>query len=87
MEAEIRIEDASDVPMAAVISLYEANNWSAAKKPVELCKALANSDSLFLAWHGERLAGLGNAISDGYLVVYFHTCSSTPNINGVVLAR
>ena len=67
----IRIEESTCVPHAEVIALYEANEWSAAKKPVELCKALANSDSLVLAWDGNELVGLGNAISDGHLVVYF----------------
>ena len=34
-------------------------------------KALLNSHSLVTAWNGTTLVGLGNAISDGYLVVYY----------------
>jgi len=41
------------------------------KKPTELYKALLNSHSLITAWDGNSLVGLGNAISDGYLVVYY----------------
>ena len=29
-----------------------------------------NSDTLVTAWENKKLVGLGNAISDGYLVVY-----------------
>ena len=51
--------------------LYKANGWSAARKPKQLAKALASSHSLVSAWDGNRLIGLGNAISDGHLVVYY----------------
>lgn len=54
-----------------VIGLYQANGWSSAEKPRELMAALRNSHSLVTARSHEKLIGLGNAISDGYLVVYF----------------
>ena len=54
-----------------IVSLYRANEWSAADKPDELQRALLNSHSLVFAWHEETLVGLGNAISDGFLVVYY----------------
>lgn len=54
-----------------VLTLYQANKWSAADKPELLVKALLNSHSLVTAWDGPKLVGLGNAISDGYLVVYY----------------
>lgn len=54
-----------------VQTLYQANKWSAADKPELLVKALLNSHSLVTAWDGPKLVGLGNAISDGYLVVYY----------------
>lgn len=60
-----------NIPIAQVITLYKANNWSAANKPKQLYKALLNSDSLITAWNNETLIGLGNAISDGHLMVYF----------------
>lgn len=53
-----------------ILKLYQANKWSAAEKPELLMKALLNSHSLVTAWDGATLVGLGNAISDGYLVVY-----------------
>ncbi|MDR0775217.1 MAG: GNAT family N-acetyltransferase [Azonexus sp.] len=53
-----------------VVELYTANGWSAANKPVELMLALRNSHSRATARIDDRLVGLANAISDGYLVVY-----------------
>ena len=54
-----------------VVNLYKANKWSAVDKPERLYKGLLNSHSLITAWDNDQLIGLGNAISDGYLMVYF----------------
>ena len=51
--------------------LYRANQWSSAKKPEALHQAMLNSDAVVSAWDGDRLVGVGNAISDGALVVYY----------------
>ncbi len=68
---EIIISDTRELTLEDVLPLYEANEWSAAGKPAELLNGLRNSHSLFTAWEGDTLVGLGNAISDGYLVVYY----------------
>ncbi len=65
-----------------VIELYEQNKWSSAHKPSELYKALQNSHSVITAWNGEQLIGLGNAISDGYLVVYYPHLLVLPQYQG-----
>ena len=54
-----------------VVALYQANAWSSAQKPNELLAALRGSHSLVTARLNGKLVGIGNAISDGYLVVYF----------------
>ena len=69
--ADIRYSDTRELPVDPVLALYRANGWSAAGKPDELMKGLANSHALHTAWDGDRLVGLGNAISDGHLVVYY----------------
>ena len=56
---------------AEVLALYRANDWSSADKPDQLMAALANSHALVCARIDGRLVGLGNAISDGHLVVYY----------------
>ena len=61
--------------MESVVALYKALDWSAAEKPVLLHRALVGSHSLATAWDGPQLIGLGNAITDGFLVVYYpHLC-------------
>lgn len=61
-----------------VIELYRAVSWSSADKPVALYSGLLASHSLVTAWDAARLVGLGNAISDGHLVVYYpHPARST----------
>ncbi|MVZ64222.1 GNAT family N-acetyltransferase [Sphingobacterium sp. DK4209] len=67
----IYLSDRRDIKIEAIIELYRANEWSSANKPEELYKALMNSHSLISAWDADQLVGLGNAISDGYLVVYY----------------
>jgi GNAT superfamily N-acetyltransferase len=58
-------------PKDQVLNLYRANHWSSAEKPDALMAGLAGSHSLVSAWAGETLVGLGNALSDGHLVVYY----------------
>lgn len=69
MNASISLTDS--IERAEVVELYGANAWSSAKKPEQLLAALRNSHSLITARMDGRLVGLGNAISDGFLVVYF----------------
>ena len=68
---DITISESRDIAQAAIIALYKANKWSSAEKPNKLYQALLHSHTLVTAWDGDQLVGLGNAISDGYLVVYY----------------
>lgn len=79
---EIEIKEIKEVNKEKIIELYKANKWSSAEKPDLLYKALMNSDSLITAWDGNRLVGLGNAISDGYLVVYYPHLLVHPDYQG-----
>ncbi|WP_200883056.1 hypothetical protein [Massilia sp. BSC265] len=65
-----------------VIRLYRANGWSSAEKPVQLMAALRNLHALVTARIGGELAGLGNAISDGHLDVYFPHMLVHPRTRG-----
>jgi len=71
-----------NLPMEQVVALYRANDWSSADKPELLLNALRHSHSLVSAWDGERLVGLGNAISDGFLVVYYPHLIVLPEFQG-----
>lgn len=76
-----------DLKANDVLQLYQANKWSAAEKPELLMKALLNSHSLVTAWDGPTLVGLGNAISDGYLVVYYPHLLVLPSYQGRGVGR
>ena len=65
-----------------ILVLYRANDWSSAQKPELLHKALLASHALVTAWDGTKLVGLGNAISDGYLVVYYPHLLVLPEYQG-----
>ncbi len=78
----IKISETRDIEREKIIALYKANGWSAAEKPDELYQALINSHSLITAWDGDKLVGLGNAISDGYLVVYYPHLLVHPEYQG-----
>lgn len=78
----IRYSETRDLPLEGVLALYRANGWSSAQKPDLLRKALLASHSLVTAWDGSRLVGLGNAISDGYLVVYYSHLLVLPDYQG-----
>ena len=47
-----------------------------------MIKALKNSHSLVLAYYDRTLIGLGNAISDGFLVVYYPHLLVHPDFQG-----
>lgn len=67
----IKLKYTKDIEKSLILDLYHALEWSSAKKPEKLYKALTNSATLISAWDGDKLVGLGNAITDGYLVVYY----------------
>ena len=84
-EAKISLDDRIEVD--EVVELYRANGWSSAEKPVELMAALRNSHSLATARIAGRLVGLGNAISDGHLVVYYPHLLVHPQFQGRGIGR
>ena len=69
MNFEISMHD--QVHEAEVLDIYRVDDWSSAQKPVQLMVVLRHSHSLVTARQDGQLIGLGNAISDGHLVVYF----------------
>ncbi|MBT31561.1 MAG: GNAT family N-acetyltransferase [Thalassobius sp.] len=79
---EIIISETRELKQEDIIALYKANKWSAAEKPEALYKALINSHSLVSAWDGDNLVGIGNAISDGHLVVYYPHLLVHPEYQG-----
>ena len=84
-EAKIALEDR--IGLEETVELYRANGWSSAEKPAELLAGLRGSHSLATARIGGRLVGLGNAISDGHLVVYYPHLLVHPDFQGRGVGR
>ncbi len=78
----IRYTETRELPLESVLALYRANAWSAAEKPELLHQALQASHALVTAWDATRLVGLGNALSDGCLVVYYPHLLVLPEYQG-----
>ena len=78
----MEFSEVRELPIDGVVDLYRAIGWSSAEKPDQLHKALVASHSLISAWDGTRLVGLGNAISDGHLVVYYPHLIVHPEYQG-----
>jgi GNAT superfamily N-acetyltransferase len=85
MQAQISLAD--EINEDEVVELYRSNQWSSAEKPKELLAALRNSHSLVTARIDGKLVGIGNAISDGHLVVYFPHMLVHPCVQGQGIGR
>ncbi|MEL7123211.1 MAG: GNAT family N-acetyltransferase [Bacteroidota bacterium] len=84
---DIQLKEDKTISIKQIVELYKLNKWSAANKPEALYKALQNSHSLISAWDGIQLVGLGNAISDGHLVVYYPHLLIHPAYQGKGIGR
>ncbi len=84
---DIRLSKTRYIKQEDIIEVYRANGWSASEKPDELYNALMNSHTLVTAWDGDRLVGLENAITDGYLSVYYPHLLVHPEYQGKGLAE
>ncbi|GGK67388.1 N-acetyltransferase [Amphritea balenae] len=85
MQTDISLTDAID--QDEVIEIYRLNQWSSAEKPEQLMAALRNSHTLVTARQNGKLVGLGNALSDGHLVVYYPHMLVHPDYQGQGIGR
>ena len=82
MTTNIQYSETRDIALDSILGLYRACQWSSAEKPEMLHRALLSSHSLVTAWEDDRLVGLGNAISDGHMVVYYPHLLVHPELQG-----
>ncbi|MEO0455759.1 MAG: GNAT family N-acetyltransferase [Cyanobacteria bacterium P01_A01_bin.114] len=78
----ITFSEKRDIAIEPILSLYRANGWASAQKPRALYQALLSSHALVSAWDSDHLVGIGNAISDGFLVVYYPHLLVSPDYQG-----
>ena len=79
---KVEIRETKEIPQDQLLEIYKLNKWSSAEKPELLYKALTNSDTLISAWANGKMVGIANAISDGYLVVYYPHMLVHPDYQG-----
>ncbi|HXM83078.1 MAG TPA: GNAT family N-acetyltransferase [Burkholderiales bacterium] len=84
---QVRYRSMKSLPKKDVLSLYRSVRWSSAKKPARLLQALKHSHSVVTAWVNGSLVGLGNAISDGSMVVYYPHLLVSPDFQGQGIGR
>jgi GNAT superfamily N-acetyltransferase len=84
---EVSISTKDSILENEVLDIYKANGWSSADKPKELLAALTDSHTLVTARIAGKLVGLGNAISDGHLVVYYPHMLVHPDYQGNGIGR
>jgi GNAT superfamily N-acetyltransferase len=83
----ITFSEQRDIAIEQILPLYELNGWSSARKPDALHRAVLNSHALVSAWDGDMLVGIGNAISDGFLVVYYPHLLVRPDYQGLGIGQ
>ena len=83
----LRFSDQKDFSIEDLVILYRSVGWSSGDKPQELQAALANSHAVVSAWLQGSLIGLGSALSDGHLVVYYPHLLVQPRFQGRGIGR
>ena len=68
---DLTFHDDRDFTLDDVLPIYVACGWSSSHKPDQLLAALRSSHTVVHARVGDRMVGIGNAISDGHLVVFY----------------
>ena len=65
-----------------LISLYKSVRWGHASCPQATFQAVKNSSFVVTVWNGQTLVGLGRAISDQTITVYFPDLLVKPEWQG-----
>lgn len=78
----ITFSEQKDIEADQLRQLYLANDWSSGRQPTALHRALENSHTVISAWDEGLLVGVGNALSDGFLVVYYPHLLVHPDYQG-----
>jgi hypothetical protein len=84
---QVKHLDRVELPRDRVVNLYSQCGWSSAQKPDALLSALSNSQTVISAWYQNSLIGLGNAISDKALVVYYSHLLVLPSYQNMGIGR
>jgi GNAT superfamily N-acetyltransferase len=78
----MRFSSDRNVSGSDLVDLFASLEWSSAKYPEKLERAVAQSHSVRTLWDGDLLVGLVTAVSDGALCVYFPYVAIRPEYQG-----
>ena len=78
----ITYRDTRDIDRDLLQDLFLALEWDSGNHPDRLARAMAASASVFTAWDGDRLIGLTNVLSDGFMAAYIHYVLVRPEHQG-----
>ncbi len=84
---DIIYTDKRDFTTGELQALFRSVDWRSANYPERLKKALDHCETVYTAWHGDRLIGLINAIDDGELTAYVHYLCVDPEYQGMGIGR
>ncbi|OKH42833.1 GNAT family N-acetyltransferase [Calothrix sp. HK-06] len=87
LSLKVEYREGVELPREQVINLYAQCKWSSAEKPDALVFALSNSETVISAWYQNALIGLGNAISDKALTVYYPHLLVLPSYQNMGIGR
>ena len=79
----IQFANQADIPVDALISLYESVGWSAyTNDPHKLTRAIAHSSLVISAWQEDELIGLIRCLTDKDTVAYIQDILVKPGFQG-----
>lgn len=87
MSTNIVYSEVKDIEIDKLLDLFNSVSWNSAKYPERLQLAIKNSHSVVSAWEGDKLIGLMNCISDGYMTAYFHYLLVNPDYQGMGIGK
>jgi ribosomal protein S18 acetylase RimI-like enzyme len=82
MLMELKYRSIKDFGADQLQELFLSVGWSSGHYPEKLIIAMRNSETVFTAWHGERLIGLINALDDSIMTAYVHYLLVNPDYQG-----
>lgn len=78
----IKYSDSKSFTKSQVQELFQSVNWLSANYPDRLFSAFSNSETVFSAWDGDKLAGIVNAVDDGSLMAFVPYLCVNPAYQG-----
>jgi GNAT superfamily N-acetyltransferase len=84
---EIKYKKIKDFQENELQELFLSVEWDSGNHPEKLKKAIKNSHRVYSAFDDEKLVGLMNSLSDGFMTAYFHYLLVRPEYHGLGIGK